>query len=75
LAVHKPEYSRPFTQDAPNDQMLIRADYDRRDFIDLQGGKDNKAIGLMDTRYACVHLINPCAIRQYEGSEHIDIRR
>jgi transposase len=26
--------------------------------------------GLMDAGYACVHLANPCAIKQYEGLKH-----
>jgi hypothetical protein len=26
----------------------------------------------MDARYACVHLANPCAIKQYEGLKHSD---
>ncbi len=30
--------------------------------------------GLMDAGYACVHLANPSAVKQYEGLKHVDDR-
>ena len=78
IGVLDPQFNRIFKKRVSNDLDLILKSLelfrDRLKGIVVESTYNWYWLvdGLMDSGYACVHLANPCAIKQYEGLKHSD---
>jgi len=78
IGVLDPQFNRIFKKRVSNDLDLILKSFepfrDRLKGIVVESTYNWYWLvdGLMDAGYACVHLANPCAIKQYEGLKHSD---